>query len=328
MQLVSRAAVVVATCALCSLAPASAAAAGPFFFQGFESNTSGWCDDPSAPCDGIGTGTINRVPSGYTNGGGYADGVASATGGYHARLRTPSTPACTPGSAGSQCNGAYSDLGLGFTDSQFPEPGYVTQLDVYLDAGFAATHHDYRFDLESAINNTTGNYLQGFDFNAGTTLATSLTPGFVIGASTNADRSGAFPENPCPAPNTPPNSCRGPVTITTSGWYSFRHTFRDVSGALTVRLQILDSTGMTVPGADWTITSQNPASAAGGPTLLWFPNEEINDLAIDNTSLRPFQPHSKADCKDGRWREYSEPAFKNQGDCVSFIATGGKNPPG
>jgi hypothetical protein len=330
MRLTSKLATLAVTCALLALLPASAAAAGgPFFSQGFESDTSGWCDEPASPCDGVSTGTINRVPSGYTNGGGYADGVASAAGAFHARLRTPSGSGCMPGMPGSQCNGPYSDMGLGFTDAQFPQPGYVTQLDVYLDTGFAAAHHDYRYDLESAINNTSGSYLQGFDFNAGTTLATATTPGFVIGASTNADRSGAFPENPCPAPFTPPaNSCRAPVTITTPGWYTFRHTFRDVSGALTVRLQILNSTGATVPGADWTITSEHPVSEAGGPTLLWFPNQEINDLAIDNTLLRPLQPRTKADCKNGHWREFKEPSFKNQGDCVSFVATGGKNPPG
>jgi hypothetical protein len=48
--------------AVLSVAPASAGAAG-HFFQGFKSSTSGWCDEPFTPCDGVGTGTINRVPS-------------------------------------------------------------------------------------------------------------------------------------------------------------------------------------------------------------------------------------------------------------------------
>jgi hypothetical protein len=281
---------------LVALAPTSAAAAGPFFFQGFEKDTSGWCDDPVFPCEGVKEGTITRVPSGYKNGGGYADGIPSAAGKYHARLRTPSDPGCKPGLPASQCEGPYSELGLK-NDATFPAPGYLTQLDVYLDTPFAATHHDYRFDLESAINNnTTGTYLQGFDFNAGTTLVTATTPGFVIGFSTNADRSGAFPENPCPNPVDPPNTCRTPVTITTSGWYRFRHTFSSdaTSGRLTVRLQILKSSGVTVPGADWTITSLNKVSGigadVGGPSLLWFPNQEINDLAIDNTLLRGLPP--------------------------------------
>ena len=33
---------------------------------------------------------------------------------------------------------------------------------------------------------------------------------------------------------------------------------------------------------------------------------------------------SKAQCADGGWQSFG---FKNQGDCVSFVATGGKNPP-
>jgi hypothetical protein len=38
-------------------------------------------------------------------------------------------------------------------------------------------------------------------------------------------------------------------------------------------------------------------------------------------------PTSKDACKNGGWRNFTNPAFKNQGDCVSFVATGGKNPP-
>ena len=39
----------------------------------------------------------------------------------------------------------------------------------------------------------------------------------------------------------------------------------------------------------------------------------------------PPLPTSKDQCKNGGWRTYG--VFKNQGDCVSFIATKGKNPP-
>ncbi len=40
----------------------------------------------------------------------------------------------------------------------------------------------------------------------------------------------------------------------------------------------------------------------------------------------PVLPTSKDQCKKGGWRNY--PQFKNQGDCVSFVATHGKNQPG
>jgi hypothetical protein len=36
-------------------------------------------------------------------------------------------------------------------------------------------------------------------------------------------------------------------------------------------------------------------------------------------------PTSKDECKDGGWQTYG--IFKNQGDCVSYVATKGKNPP-
>jgi hypothetical protein len=38
----------------------------------------------------------------------------------------------------------------------------------------------------------------------------------------------------------------------------------------------------------------------------------------------PF-PTTKDQCKNGGWRSYG--VFKNQGDCVSFVTTEGKNPP-
>jgi hypothetical protein len=40
----------------------------------------------------------------------------------------------------------------------------------------------------------------------------------------------------------------------------------------------------------------------------------------------PPLPTSKEQCKNGGWRTYG--VFKNQGDCISFVATNGKNPPG
>jgi hypothetical protein len=37
-------------------------------------------------------------------------------------------------------------------------------------------------------------------------------------------------------------------------------------------------------------------------------------------------PTSTEQCKNGGWQTFGA-AFKNQGHCVSFVATGGKNPP-
>lgn len=43
------------------------------------------------------------------------------------------------------------------------------------------------------------------------------------------------------------------------------------------------------------------------------------------TECVPVLPTSGQDCKQGGWATYG--VFKNQGDCVSYVATGGKNPP-
>jgi hypothetical protein len=42
------------------------------------------------------------------------------------------------------------------------------------------------------------------------------------------------------------------------------------------------------------------------------------------SAVRP-RPAAKDQCKHGGWRSFG--VFKNQGDCVSFVATGAKNPP-
>ena len=48
---------------------------------------------------------------------------------------------------------------------------------------------------------------------------------------------------------------------------------------------------------------------------------------IDNDQAAPTEPpsDSKDACKQGGWEDFG--VFKNQGDCVSFVATKGKNPP-
>ena len=38
-------------------------------------------------------------------------------------------------------------------------------------------------------------------------------------------------------------------------------------------------------------------------------------------------PTRKEQCKSGGWRTFPALGFKNQGDCVGFVATGGKSPP-
>jgi DNA-binding beta-propeller fold protein YncE len=68
-------------------------------------------------------------------------------------------------------------------------------------------------------------------------------------------------------------------------------------------------------GQGGVLTAKTPATVATGG----FPN------GVAVTPLPPV-PTSKDQCKDGGWRNF--PQFKNQGDCVSHVATNGNNQAG
>lgn len=273
----------------------------PDYFNGFETDLSGWFNQS--------TGTITREMSGYSNAGGYADGIASASGDWHARLRPTDHDGsqCTSTTSDAfACSGPFTDWGDDFDDSGFPTNGYVTEVDIYLDVEWAGDHPDVRFDWSSAINESDGAHLRDFVFNAGTDPTGQDQ--FVVSASTNATRGDAFPSNPD----------KEPQFITQSGWYTFRHTFTDDGGTLQVDMEILDSNGTVV--ASW-VRGGDDMSNVGGNRYGWFVNQEILDLPIDNSARRSIvlDPQSKDDCKDGGWMEFG---FEDQGQCIRFVNTG------
>jgi hypothetical protein len=49
---------------------------------------------------------------------------------------------------------------------------------------------------------------------------------------------------------------------------------------------------------------------------------QVGDVVVQDA---PPLPRSKDQCRNDGWRQYS--VFKNQGDCVSFVVTGGRNGP-
>lgn len=102
------------------------------------------------------------------------------------------------------------------------------------------------------------------------------------------------------------------------------------------------------------IGSTNGASSwsaiGAGPTVVSGPGELLltaNDIPpsepggcggptgcyLDNTgsvtAVITFVATDKSQCKDGGWQTLTDAngtPFKNQGDCVSYVATGGRNP--
>jgi len=251
------------------------------YYQGFETDTYDW------------TG-VTRVASGTS-------GIASAAGIFHAEA----------------ADGAFTRFG-GY-ESTFPAGGYTTSIDIYLDVA-AGNTNDTRFDWSSAINDPTGSHRRDFVFNAGfynDTDATGSGARFVISASNNATRSGAFPKNPG----------RDPFSITTTGWYTLEHHFRNAGlGVLAVDLSISTLNG--APLHTWTLSDPTDiiGSTVGGHRYGWLVIQEFPILAIDNVSLLSVnQAGNVSACKNDGWRQLTRAdgsIFTNQGDCIQYVNTG------
>jgi hypothetical protein len=89
-----------------------------------------------------------------------------------------------------------------------------------------------------------------------------------------------------------------------------------------VTFEVTDNTGLGVPDVISSIpTSRSPGDCSPLVGAV-FGDVLSGDIVVVDA---PPLPTSKQQCKNGGWRSFG--VFKNQGDCVSFVATGGKNPP-
>jgi hypothetical protein len=258
---------------------ASAAPPPGEYFNGFEVNTAGWNNFSGAQ--------VNRVPSFYASS--YANGVPSADGDWHARLEIDPSPSTCASGGGPQpvYTGPYTDWG-GYS-SFFPPGGYFTRVDIYLDVPWGMTHPDRRFDWSSAVNTPTGGFRRDFVFNVGTDPL-----GFVISGSNNANRCNSFPQNPGNAP----------YRVTVSGWYTFEHAFTGVAGGpLVVVMTLKDSNG--VPLSSWVRSTPTDiiGTTVGGNRYGWFVQNEIDELAIDNSQRTGIvsTPGCEIKISDGGW---------------------------
>jgi choice-of-anchor C domain-containing protein len=89
-----------------------------------------------------------------------------------------------------------------------------------------------------------------------------------------------------------------------------------------------DVTGNSLTNMNWTAESYT-LLATSASTTVRFVSTTVGFFgpALDDVVITETVP-TKADCKDGGWQTMIDNAgnhFKNQGDCVSYFATGGKN---
>lgn len=230
---------------------AGSASAGTQYSNGFETDTAGWFGQANPP--------PTRVASGV-------GGIPSSSGGFYAQAFAGDF---------TRWGGYNYTVGGGIPTTFKP---YSTMVDIYLDVTGGA-RDDTRFDYTSAINGADGNHRRDFAFNAGfyadTDIGLPIAPGFVISASNNTGRANSFPQNPG----------RDPYAITTTGWYTFEHTFYEAGGKLAVDLSILDATNAAMLHS-WTLTDSSDLIALiGGNRYGLFDSIEFASLAIDNSKM-------------------------------------------
>ena len=218
---------------------------------------------PSAYLEGFegdadGLGLVTQVPSG-------SDGLLSAAGCYYAEA--PMTNAELQGD-----NGFVSTHYAGYTTA-FPADGYSASADFYLDADAA----EGQFSWSDAVNGTDGSHQRDFIFHAGSDGDGTWS----VGVSNNAANS---------APYVTSYSVE-PLSITESGWYTFKHSFFAEDGLLYADLSVLDAYGNTL--ATWTLggdAADKVPSTVGGDRYGWLVNNSYANLPIDNVLLDSERP--------------------------------------
>jgi hypothetical protein len=86
----------------------------------------------------------------------------------------------------------------------------------------------------------------------------------------------------------------------------------------------------TYSGGDWVYVDDggdpNQWTTKGWTHPALFPDTFFADDLAFQATFSPPLPTSTAQCMNGGWQNFGT-TFKNQGDCVGFVASGGKKPP-
>ncbi len=259
-------------------APMTAAKSFANYKNNLSGNTKGWCT-PAQGCNGQGGnsafyGTIDIVPSSYSNYGGYAASVPGPGGKKHyARtsgaglLQDTFTGCPTPGYDAAlntpYCEGPYVCYGGTCAQSVFPTNGFTSSIKIYIDPVWAAANPGQNLDWDVGLNNTFGNYLNDNGFTMCTTSAGG--GGFYLSLNQFSSCSPTSQE------------------LTAAGWYTFTQVFQPVAGSVVVTYSVTPPTGPV-----WTsvVNTGLATSATGGPSYGWLADEDILGLPVSQISMK------------------------------------------
>ena len=215
-------------------------------------------------------------------------------------LAAPTSAAFTGLANGSFETGAYVDNGSGFQQLDAPN----ASIDGWtVDAGSVDWVGTYWLAPEGAMSidmsgADAGTLSQTFD----TTIGNTYDVAFLLSGN----------------PAGPPSEKTLEVSATggTVGLYSHDTTGTD----LTSMVWAPQVYSFLATSATTTLTFVSTTLGAFGPA--------IDNVVVTEVVPEPEPELTKDDCKNGGWQTMTDTAgngFKNQGDCVSFFATKGKN---
>lgn len=195
-------------------------------------------------------GQIDRVAS-----GGGTLGLTSASGGFHAEFSEDGD-----GTSGfTRFDGYRSTFGNGF----------VAQNSVYLDVGLAAGSG---FDYSVAASDQSGDHLQDFIFHVSKDTSTGM---LLVGGSNNTNF----------APREDLETINH-YEVTTSGWYTLQHVFRDDGdGILAVDMNLVDIYGNVLFTETRKDNGNLIANVVGGNRYGWFTHISNMTVGVDETML-------------------------------------------
>jgi hypothetical protein len=124
-----------------------------------------------------------------------------------------------------------------------------------------------------------------------------------------------------------PNSSCGLFELMLDGNVVASHDYGICGPGATLRFT-LTATGLSLTAGAHEIRvriTRPFISFAGTAVSVGSPLEYVDNVTLSPLSISPVLPTSKDQCLKNGWQSFR--VFKNQGDCVSFVTTGGKNQP-